>query len=478
MKDYEAVIGLEVHVELNTKRKIFCFCEIKDNPLPNSQTCEVCTAMPGTLPVMNEEVVRFAVKAGLAVDGTINEMSRMDRKNYFYPDLPKAYQISQNEHPIVSGGKVEIETEKGKKTIRLTRIHMEEDAGKLVHVEGEGTLVDCNRCGVPLIEIVSEPDIRSAEEAIAFLKKLRATLVYTGVTLARMQEGEMRCDVNLSVRKKGDTTLGTRTEMKNINSFAFVGKAIEGEFKRQVELIEAGGKVLQETRRFDDKTGQSSSMRTKEDADDYRYFPDPDLVPIHLKKSTIAALKKEIPELPDARKARYVKDFDISAYDAERLTEERALADYFEEAAKETRAAKTVANLLISDMPNLQKGRPLPAAAKLAEVATLQAEGKINSSTTKKVLNALLDDDISPTAYVEANDLLQINDESTLAPYVDAVFEARANVVQDYLAGKEKALQSLIGIVMQKTKGRANPVLIKQLMESQLKALREQREQN
>ena len=469
MSDYEAVIGLEVHIELHTKRKIFCFCEIKEDPAPNTQTCEVCTSMPGTLPVMNREVVEFAVKAGLAVGGTINHMSQMDRKNYFYPDLPKAYQISQNEHPIVSGGKVDIETEAGQKTIRLTRIHMEEDAGKLVHIEGEGTLVDCNRAGVPLIEIVSEPDIRSAEEAIAFLKKLRAIMVYTGITLARMQEGEMRCDVNLSVRKKGDKTLGTRTEMKNINSFAFVGKAIEGEFKRQVDVLEAGGTIIQETRRFDDKTGQSTSMRTKEDADDYRYFPDPDLVPIRLEDKEIEALKSEIPELPDARKARYIKDFDISAYDAERLTDERDMADYFEKAAKATTAPKTIANILISDMPNLQKDHPLPDPVKLAELADLQADGEINSSTAKKVLSALLETGVSPRQYVADHDLLQINDEATLLPFVLEVLKERASVAEDYKAGKKKALQSLIGMVMQKTKGRANPVLIRTLLENRLK---------
>ena len=469
MSDYEAVIGLEVHIELHTKRKIFCFCEIKEDPAPNTQTCEVCTSMPGTLPVMNREVVEFAVKAGLAVGGTINHMSQMDRKNYFYPDLPKAYQISQNEHPIVSGGKVDIETEAGQKTIRLTRIHMEEDAGKLVHIEGEGTLVDCNRAGVPLIEIVSEPDIRSAEEAIAFLKKLRAIMVYTGITLARMQEGEMRCDVNLSVRKKGDKTLGTRTEMKNINSFAFVGKAIEGEFKRQVDVLEAGGTIIQETRRFDDKTGQSTSMRTKEDADDYRYFPDPDLVPIRLEDKEIEALKSEIPELPDARKARYIKDFDISAYDAERLTDERDMADYFEKAAKATTAPKTIANILISDMPNLQKDHPLPDPVKLAELADLQADGEINSSTAKKVLSALLETGVSPRQYVAEHDLLQINDEAALLPFVLEVLEEKASVAEDYKAGKKKALQSLIGMVMQKTKGRANPVLIRTLLENRLK---------
>lgn len=468
MKDYEAVIGLEVHVELSTTKKIFCFCEIRENPKPNEQTCEVCTSLPGTLPVMNREVVTCAVKAGLALNGQINRLSRMDRKNYFYPDLPKAYQISQSEMPIVTGGHVDIETKDGAKRIQLTRIHLEEDAGKLIHLEGQGTLVDCNRCGVPLIEIVSEPDLRSADEAVQFLKKLRAILIYTGVTRARMQEGEMRCDVNVSVREKGSTALGTRTEMKNLNSFAFVAKAIESEFKRQTELLDAGGRVTQETRRFDDKTGQSYAMRTKEDADDYRYFPDPDLVPVRLTEAEIDALRHDIPDLPDARKSRYVKEYGISAYDAERLTEEMAAADYFEIAARHAGSPKTVANLLISDLPNLQKDRPLPAPEKLAAVADLQADGRINSSTTKKVLNALLEADIDPETYVREENLLQINDIDALAPYVDQVLETHANVARDYRGGKTKAMQSLIGMVMRETAGRANPVLIQELLEAKL----------
>lgn len=465
---YEAVIGLEVHVELHTKKKIFCFCEIKENPEPNTQVCEVCTSMPGTLPVLNEQVVDYAIKAGLAVHGEINRFSRMDRKNYFYPDLPKAYQVTQNEAPIVLGGGVEIETSAGSKTIHLTRIHMEEDAGKLVHVEGEGTLVDCNRCGVPLIEIVSEPDIRSADEAVAFLKKLRATLIYTGITRARMEEGEMRCDVNVSVRKQGETKYGTRTEMKNLNSFAFVAKAIENEFKRQVKILENGGTITQETRRYDDKTGQSYSMRSKEDALDYRYFNDPDLVPFHVSEEKIAALQATIPELPDARKKRFISDYQLSAYDAERLTEEREMADYFEVAAKATTHAKVVANILISDMPNLQKGRDLPDARKLADVATLQAEGKINSSTTKKVLEALLDAPIDPVAYVSEHNMLQIHDVNELAPFVDAVLSENKKIADDYKGGKTKAMQSLIGMVMKKTAGRANPVLIQTLIEEKL----------
>lgn len=470
MSQYEAVIGLEVHCELATARKIFCFCELKERPAPNEQTCPICTSMPGTLPVLNREVVRFAAKAGLAVGGNVSLLSRFDRKNYFYPDLPKAYQISQNQLPIVRGGSVDIETKDGKKTIRLTRIHMEEDAGKLIHLDGEGTLVDCNRCGVPLIEIVSEPDIRSAEEAVQFLKKLRAILIYSGVTRARMEEGELRCDVNLSIRKKGETTLGTRTEMKNLNSFAFVAKAIESEFERQVKLVESGEKVVQETRRFDDKTGKSTSMRTKEDADDYRYFPDPDLVTIRLTEEELKELKNEIPRLPDERKADYIKNYGLSPYDAERLTEEPELADYFERAAHAGNAPKTVANLLITDIPALIKEKKLPAPEKLAAIADLQADGTINSSTTKKVLIRLLEDDIDPVAYVEKHDLAQINDEKKIEVYVDAVIAENEKIADDVRNGKVKAIAALIGKVMKKTGGRVNPETVDRLFREKLES--------
>ena len=304
-KDFEMVIGLEVHAELKTATKIFCGCSTKFGAEPNTQCCPVCTGMPGSLPVLNLQVVDYAVKAGLATNCTIASFSKEDRKNYFYPDLPKAYQISQFDLPLCSHGWLDVETEAGSKRIGITRIHIEEDAGKLVHVEGHGTLIDCNRCGVPLIEIVSEPDIRSAEEAKAYLQKLRAILLYTGVSDCRMNEGSLRCDVNLSVRKKGSDKLGTRTEMKNLNSFAYVVKAIEYEFNRQVAVIEAGDAVVQETRRFDPATGKTSPMRSKEDADDYRYFPDPDLPPICISEEKRQELASQIPTLPDERKALY-----------------------------------------------------------------------------------------------------------------------------------------------------------------------------
>ena len=334
---YEMVIGLEVHCELKTATKIFCSCPTAFGAEPNTQCCPVCTGMPGALPVLNRQVVEYAVKAGLAANCRIAPHSRQDRKNYFYPDLPKAYQISQYDLPLCENGFLEIETETGSKRVGITRIHIEEDAGKLVHVEGQGTLVDCNRCGVPLIEIVSEPDLRSAEEVRAYLHKLRAVLLYTGVSDCRMNEGSMRCDVNLSVRRRGEETLGTRTEMKNLNSFQFITKAIEFEFARQVDAVEAGEAIVQETRRFDQASGRTLSMRRKEDANDYRYFPDPDLPPIAVSPEELGALRGEIPALPDERKRRYVERWGITPFAAELLTLRREAADYFEETAALTR---------------------------------------------------------------------------------------------------------------------------------------------
>ena len=322
-KGYEMVIGLEVHVELKTATKIFCSCPTTFGAAPNTQCCPVCMGFPGTLPVLNKKVVEYAVKAGLATNCKIANYSKEDRKNYFYPDLPKAYQISQYDLPLCEHGWLDIETEAGSKRIGITRIHIEEDAGKLVHDDVHGTMIDCNRCGVPLIEIVSEPDIRSAEEAKAYLQKLRAIILYTGISDCKMEEGSLRCDVNLSVRKVGAEAFGTRTEMKNLNSFQFIVKAIEYEYKRQVDAIEAGETVVQETRRFDTATGKTNTMRTKEDADDYRYFPDPDLPPIEMSDERIAAFAAEIPELPDARKARYIEKYGLTPYDGEILTSDR-----------------------------------------------------------------------------------------------------------------------------------------------------------
>ena len=316
-KDYEMVVGLETHVELKTATKIFCGCSTAFGAEPNTQCCPVCIGMPGSLPVLNRQVVHYAIKAGLAVNCRIASYSKEDRKNYFYPDLPKAYQISQYDLPLCENGYLDIETGEGRKRIGITRIHIEEDAGKLIHQEGKGTLIDYNRCGVPLIEIVSEPDFRSVEEIKAYLRKLRATILYTGVSDCKMNEGSLRVDVNLSVRKKGEETLGTRTEMKNLNSFQFIAKAVEYEFRRQVEALEAGEEIIQETRRFDQASGKTFSMRRKEDANDYRYFPDPDLPPIEVSPDLLRELQAQIPVLPDQRKKEYVKRFGLTDYAAE-----------------------------------------------------------------------------------------------------------------------------------------------------------------
>ena len=464
------VIGLEVHVELKTKTKIFCSCPTDFGAEPNTHVCPVCMGLPGSLPVLNRKVVEYAVKAGLATGCTIARYSKQDRKNYFYPDLPKAYQISQYDLPLCEHGHLDIETSAGPKRIGITRIHIEEDAGKLVH-DGGGTYIDCNRCGVPLIEIVSEPDIRSAEEAVAYLQKLRATILYTGISDCRMQEGSLRCDVNLSVHKPGEP-FGTRTEMKNLNSFQFIQKAIEYEYRRQVEALETGEPVVQETRRFDEKTGKTFSMRRKEDADDYRYFPDPDLAPIEVGEEQLSGWEASIPVLPDARKARYVQDFGLSAYDAEKLTASPEIADYFEAACALTAYPRQAANLILTEVFRLMASggddlREIPVSpAHLARLVTMAADGQINSSTGKKVLDELWKNgDRDPAAYVREHDLLQLSDRVLLERLVDEAIARNPKAIADFKKGKTNALKSLVGQVMGKTGGRANPVIVQQLVD-------------
>lgn len=472
--EYEMVIGLEVHVELKTKTKIFCSCPTTFGAEPNTQCCPVCMGMPGTLPVLNRKVVEYAIKAGMATNCTIARYSKQDRKNYFYPDLPKAYQISQYDLPLCEHGHLDIETSTGSKRIGITRIHIEEDAGKLVH-DDSGTFVDCNRCGVPLIEIVSEPDIRSAEEAVAYLQKLRATILYTGVSDCRMQEGSLRCDVNLSVHKPGEP-FGTRTEMKNLNSFQFIQKAIEYEYKRQVQAIENGEEIVQETRRFDEKTGKTFSMRRKEDANDYRYFPDPDLAPIEMSEQKLSELQAAIPELPDARKAKYMEQYGLTAYDAEMITGTPEMADYFEAAAAATAYPKQAANLILTEVFRLlaaegEDAAQIPvSAAHLAALVTMTADGKINSSTEKKVLSDLWKSgDADPESYVREHDLEQISDRAVLESMVDAVIEQNPKSVADFKKGKTNALKSLVGQIMGKTGGRANPVIVQELIDEKAK---------
>ncbi len=467
--DYELVCGLEVHVELKTATKIFCSCPTAFGAEPNTQCCPVCSGMPGALPVLNRKVVELAVKAGLALRCEISRFSREDRKNYFYPDLPKAYQISQFDLPICKNGHVDIISDGEPKRIGITRIHIEEDAGKLIHDES-GTLIDLNRCGVPLIEIVSEPDIRSAEEAADFARKLRSILLCAGVSDCRMNEGSLRCDVNLSVRKRGDMALGTRTEMKNINSFAFVEKAVEYEYRRQVEVIKSGGEVLQETRRFDAASGKTFTMRVKENADDYRYFPDPDLPPIFVTDAEIDAIKSSLPKLPDERRGEYIGKFGLSEKDAGQLVSDIGISDFFDRAVEFTDQPKILANLILVELLTLMTDEnPLAAPESVAKIATLSGNGTINSTTAKKLVRILYEsaakgEYVDPERYVEENDLAQIRDEELLREYVIAAVVADPKAVASYKAGKASAAKAIMGKIMARTGGRGDPVILDRLL--------------
>lgn len=470
IKDYEMIIGLEVHVELKTKTKIFCSCRTTYGAAPNTQTCPVCMGLPGVLPVLNKKVVAYAVKAGLATNCTIAHYSKQDRKNYFYPDLPKAYQISQYDIPLCENGYLSIETPEGEKKIGITRIHIEEDAGKLLHDDKYGTMIDCNRCGVPLIEIVSEPDIRSAEEAVAYLEKLRSVILYSGISDCKRNEGAFRCDVNLSIRKKGEKELGTRTEMKNINSSHFVAQAIAYEYKRQVEVLEEGGKIVQETRKFDQETGKTFTMRTKENANDYRYFPDPDLPPIELTDEDISKLKEEMGELPDTRKQKFMEKFGLTAYDSDALLSDPNMASYFEEVAKHTIYYKVAANIFITEIMRKKKeGFFCPIKAEnLAGLATLFGEQVINSSTVKKLLERMWIRDFDPAEVVEKENLAQISDRKELSAVIEAVIKDGEKLIEDYRSGKEKAFEALMGKAMGLTEGKANPVVLSELLKKKL----------
>ena len=469
-EDYEVVIGLEVHSELSTKTKIFCSCPTKFGAAPNTQVCPICMAMPGTLPVLNEKVVEYAVKAGLATNCEISRNSKNDRKNYFYPDLPKAYQISQYDKPLCKNGYIEIETKEGKKKIGITRIHIEEDAGKLNHDEfSGGSLVDLNRAGVPLIEIVSEPDIRSSEEAELYLKKLKSILEYIEVSDCKMQEGSYRADVNVSVRKKGDTKLGTRTETKNMNSFKSITREIDYEIERQIDILEDGGTVEQETLRWDDVSGKTFAMRDKEDADDYRYFPEPDLVAINLSEEYIQNIKKELPELPESRKERYLKEYNLSEKDANIITASKYLSDLFEGAIKVCNNPKAVNNWIISDISrilNETETEPIEIpfdSNQLGKLVILIDKGTISSSIGKKVLEELFENPRDPEEIIKEKGWIQISDEGAIREVVKKVLEANPKSIEDYKAGKEKALGFLVGQAMKETKGQANPKMLNKL---------------
>ena len=474
---YELVMGLEVHSELSTKTKIFCSCPTEFGGEPNTHTCPICMAMPGTLPVLNEKVVEYAVKAGLATNCEISRNSKNDRKNYFYPDLPKSYQISQFDKPLCEHGYVEIEDDEGNpKKVRITRIHIEEDAGKLNHDEfGGGSLVDLNRAGVPLIEIVSEPDLRSAGEVDRYLKKLKSILEYIEVSDCKMQEGSFRADVNVSVRKKGASEFGTRTEMKNMNSFRAITRAIEYESERQIDVLEDGGKIEQETLRWDDVSGKTFSMRDKEDAQDYRYFPEPDLVAIRLSDEYINNIKENLPEMPESRRARYIEDFKLSEKDARLLTASKYLSNIFEDAEKICGNAKAVANWLLSDISKILNEKELEpsdipfTAEHLAKLVELIEKGTISSAIGKKVVTELFENPKDPEEIIKEKGWIQISDEGAIKEVVEKVIAANPQSVADFKAGKDKAIGFLVGQAMKETKGKANPQMLNKMFLEELK---------
>ena len=471
MEAYEMVIGLEVHVELATKTKIFCGCTTQFGGAPNTHTCPICTGMPGTLPVANRKVVEFAVAAGLATNCEITRYNKFDRKNYFYPDLPKAYQISQLYLPICRNGHVDIMTAAGEKSVGIHEIHMEEDAGKLMHDPWlDQTMVDYNRCGVPLLEIVSEPDMRSAEEVIAYLTKLRQTLQYLGVSDCKMQEGSMRADVNLSVRPVGQKEFGTRTEMKNINSFKAIARAIAGEYRRQVELIEDGGKVQQQTRRWDDNKGTSFAMRSKENAQDYRYFPEPDLPPISLSQAFIDAVRARQPELAEAKAARYQSEFGLPKYDAGILTEEKPIADLFEQAVSACGKPKEVSNWIMGETMAMMKEKSVPAenlmlsGQALGAIGSAVYAGRLNRQSAREVFAYAFDGGEDIEGYIKAHGLEIVSDDSAYEQILSDVLARCEKDVAQYRAGNQKVFGFLVGQAMKALKGKADPKKINELL--------------
>ncbi len=473
--NYQIVVGLEVHVELSTKSKIFCSCTTEFGGEPNTHVCPVCSGMPGVLPVLNKKVVDFAVRAGLATNCEITRFNKFDRKNYFYPDLPKAYQVSQLYLPICRNGKVEIEVDGVKKYIGIHEIHMEEDAGKLVHDPWDDcTLVDYNRCGVPLLEIVSEPDFRSAEEVVAYLTKLRETMMYLGVSDCKMQEGSMRADVNISVMPMGSTKFGTRTEMKNMNSFKAIYRAIKYESKRQIEVLEAGGVVTQETRRWDDNKDASFAMRSKENAQDYRYFPEPDLLPIEISEEWIEDAKRNMPELPEAKRARYISEFGLSEYDASVITAERQIAYLFEDATAICGKPKEVCNLVMGELMRLMSDTGTLAEEldidpkKIADIIELIDSGKINRNVGKEVFEAVFKENVDPVKYVEEKGLMMLDDDSLVEDTIDEVISNNPKSIEDLKAGKDKAKGFLVGQTMKALKGKANPQTVNKILNEKL----------
>ncbi|WP_022851280.1 Asp-tRNA(Asn)/Glu-tRNA(Gln) amidotransferase subunit GatB [Limisalsivibrio acetivorans] len=473
--NYEAVIGLEVHVQLSTESKIFCSCSTKFGSGPNSQVCPVCMGMPGVLPVLNRNVVDYTMKAGLALGCSVEERSIFARKNYFYPDLPKGYQISQYELPICLGGELEVELESGeKKTLGITRIHIEEDAGKSIHGENLGSpgnsYVDLNRTGVPLIEIVSEPDMRSGEEARAYLTKLKTIIKYLGISDCNMEEGSLRCDANISVRPVGQEKFGTKAEIKNMNSFKNVQKAIEYEIKRQIKVVSEGGHVVQETRLWDAAQGITLSMRGKEEANDYRYFPDPDLVPVVLKAEDVDRAKSEMPELPDAKRIRFMEEYSLPKDDAVLLTGERAYADFYEAAVSSHNSPKRVANLFTGDVLRVINEKQCEISEvgispeSLAEIAKLLDDNKISGNAAKKVFEGVIESGKSPSEIVEEQGLAQVSDEGEIEKIVKDIIEANPNEAERFKNGEKKLQGFFVGQVMRASKGKANPKIVNELL--------------
>ncbi len=475
-KQYETVIGLEVHVELATKTKIFCGCSTAFGGAPNTHTCPVCTGMPGSLPVLNKQVLEYAIAVGLATNCEITRYGKFDRKNYFYPDNPQNYQISQLYLPICRKGGVEIATKDGRtKTVGIHEIHMEEDAGKLIHDEWEDcSLVDYNRSGVPLIEIVSEPDMRSAEEVIAYLEKLRLIIQYLGASDCKLQEGSMRADVNLSVREVGAKEFGTRTEMKNLNSFKAIARAIEGERERQIDLLEEGRQVVQETRRWDDAKGESYAMRSKEDAQDYRYFPDPDLTPIVVSDEMLEEIRAKQPEFRTEKMLRYKEEFDLPDYDIDIITGAKPMADLFEATVAICRQPKQVSNWLMGETMRLMKEQEMDAEdlrfspEHLAGLIALVDSKAINSSVAKEVFQAMFEEDVEPEQYVEQKGLKTVNDEGALRKTIEEVIAGNPQSVEDYHKGKEKAIGFLVGQTMKAMKGKADPGMVNRILKELL----------
>lgn len=479
---YEAVIGLEVHTELQTTTKIFCGCKTSFGAEPNTNVCPVCLGLPGVLPVLNKRVLEFAVRAGLALNCEISRFSKFDRKNYYYPDLPKNFQTSQFDLPICERGHLDIEVNGEKKQIRITRAHMEEDAGKLVHhgtsiTDSDYSLVDYNRTGTPLLEIVTEPDMRSAKEDVAYLEKMRAILQYIGISDCRMEEGSLRCDANVSVRPVGQKELGTKTEIKNINSFKGVEKAIEYEALRQAEILEDGGKIIQETRTWDEKEGVTKSMRTKEEANDYRYFPEPDLAPFTVSEEYIEDIRKTLPELPDERRERYIANFGLSSTDAQYMTNDKDTSDYFEKVVAAGADPKASVNWIMGEFASQLSNAGIEIAKapvtpeNLAKLLALIAKGTISGKIAKKVFAEMWKDGADPEEIVKAQGLVQISDTGALKELVVKVIANNPKAVEDFKAGKKKAVGALVGQIMKETKGKANPKVINELLNDELKKL-------